>query len=295
MSDVRACLLGCRTPDGFPFRAAPGSNVCAVCSDKLRAVLDDVVAGYRQLCDIDELTPGGGPDAVPVRSVAGPRSPAVDALLAHTDPRSTVAPGERLPALATVVAWARFVRAERSLDVDPARMRSTVPAGRATMSREAGTLRFHWDWLMASDQVDEFAAQLKEVRDTLRAVRREFPKVIRIGKCPTIAVAAEQLGIPIDLACGATLRIKIGDMEVKCRNCGAEWTRDRWHELGDPWTDYAYLAAELEVNPNTLRYWCREDSWRTIRVKGRTVVMRADALATYARRRPGNITIDQAG
>jgi hypothetical protein len=44
-----------------------------------------------------------------------------------------------------------------------------------------------------------------------------------------------------------------------------------------------------------LRYWCREDSWRTIRVKGRTVVMRADALATYARRRPGNITIDQAG
>lgn len=291
VNDTRACLLGCRTPDGYPFRAAPGSNVCAVCSTKLRTVVDDLQKAYADLDQLARLIPSGQPGESS-RHVPGPKSPAVDAILVHLDPRSR----DDTAALAVVEAWARWVREERSIDVAPQQMLSTVPRGRITILREVETLRFNWDWLMARDEVADFAQAMRAVLNAMRAIRSEFPKTVRIGKCPTVVAQLELPdGSTVDLDCGATLRVKVGDTEIRCRNCGTTWIRDQWHELGDPWTDYGYLANELDVNPATLRWWCKEDGWRTVRIGRRTVISRADALASYTRRRPGTYTIDQAG
>ncbi|WP_134667870.1 hypothetical protein [Amycolatopsis sp. CFH S0078] len=291
MSEVRPCLLGCRTPDGYAFRAAPGANVCPRCSEKLRGVLDDLQHAYAAVDQLAQLTPNGqAGDGV--RRVPGPKSPAVDAILVHLDPRSQ----DDTAALAVVESWARWVRAERSLDVAPAQMRGTVPAGRVTIRRELDSLRFNWDWIMASDQVVEFATAMRAVLAKLRQVRNDNPRVMRIGACPTPVVAMTLAdGSELTLDCGASLRVRVVDTEIRCRNCGTVWAREQWPDLGDPWTDYAYLSAELDVNPSTLRFWCRDDQWTVKRVRGRTLIRRKDALASYARRRPGTYTIDQAG
>lgn len=288
MNDVRACLLGCRTPDGYARRAAPGTLVCPPCSESLRDVLTRLARTYAAVTELDELIPGGrGGDGV--RRVPGPRSPAVDALLAHTDPRS-----KDDSALAVVESWARWVRAERSIDVPPGQMKATVPAGRITMTRELDTLRFHWDWIMSHDEVPWFAEAMRSVLLALRQVRGELDRVTRVGKCPTVVVPAELTGIGFDLECGASLRVRPGDTEIKCRNCGESWTKDRWPEIGSGWTDYATLADDLGVKVGTLWRWASEDQWRTQNPGRRRLVLRADALDSYTRRR-GPLSFGQAG
>ena len=288
MNDIRACLLGCRNPDGYARRAAPGLLVCPPCSEKLRGVLANLERTYTAVTELDELIPGGRGGGV--RTVPGPRSPAVDGILNHTDPRSS----DDNAALATVEAWARWVRTERSIDVEPGQMLSTVPAGRITMARELATLRFNWEWLMGSVLVAEFAEAMRAVLQALRQVRGELDRVTRVGRCPTVVAVIPRTDGDIHLACGASLRVRPGATDITCRNCGESWVRDRWHELGDPWTDYGRLADELGVAGPTLRYWCREDDWRTVRLGRRTVVLRLDALASYLRRR-GPLPLDQAG
>lgn len=291
----KSCVLGCRDADGVAFRAAPGLLVCPTCSEKLRGVLADLEATFRELSDIDELIPGGSPDKVAVRTVPGPRSPAVDALLVHLDPRSVTGPNEPPAALASIAEFARSVREDRSLDVPREQLRATVPAGRITMRRECATLRFNWDWIMAQDWVDDFAAEIRRVLNALRAVRREFPAVLRIGKCKVPQVAFDLSdGTSLTLECGATLRVLATADEIRCRNCHTVWTRNEWHELGSPWADYASLSADLAVPVGTLRRWAHEDSWERTNRPGRPLVARADALASYARRRP-NKTLNQAG
>ncbi|MFB9926020.1 hypothetical protein ACFORO_12425 [Amycolatopsis halotolerans] len=289
MSDVRACLLGCRTPDGYARRAAPGSNVCPPCSEALRGVLAKLALTYRAVTELDELIPGGRPGDG-VRRVPGPRSPAVDGILAHTDPRSR----DENSALAVVESWARWVRAERSIDVDPGQMLATVPAGRVTMERELATLRFNWDWIMGSPEVPWFAQDMRGVALALRQVRGELDRVTRVGKCPTVVVAGQVLGIPIDLACGASLRVRPGATKIVCRNCGGEWERDRWHELGDARADYATFAEQFNVPVGTLRRWANEDHWDKTGTRGRALWLRAEVFASYVRRR-GDLTFDQAG
>lgn len=291
MNQPRACLLPVHTRDGeraCPRRAAPGTLVCPPCSEQLRGVLSKLALTYRAVTELDELIPGGrGGDGV--RRVPGPRSPAVDAILAHTDPRS-----RDDSALAVVESWARWVRAERSIDVAPAGMRSTVPAGRITMDRELGTLRFNWDWIMASSEVPWFAEAMRSVTQALRQVRGELDRVTRVGKCPTIVVAGQALGIPIDLECGASLRVRPGATKIVCRNCGSEWDRDRWNELGDARADYATFAEQFGVPVGTLRRWAHQDSWDRAGTRGRPLWLRAEVFASYVRRR-GDLNFDQAG
>lgn len=285
MNQPRACLLGCNV-DGYPRRAAPGSLVCPPCSDQLRVVLARLQRTYTAVTELDELIPGGrGGDGV--RRVPGPRSPAVDAILAHTDPRS-----RDDSALAVVESWARWVREERSLDVDPGQMLATVPAGRITMDRELETLRFNWDWLMGSPEVPWFAEAMRSVLQALRMVRGELDRVTRVGKCPTVVVPAELTGIGFDLACGASLRVRPGANEIRCRNCGSSWTKERWPELGEARADYATFAEQFSVPAATLRRWAREDSWDRAGTQTRPLWLRADVFTSYVRRR-GILTFEE--
>lgn len=295
MNAVRSCVLGCTDANKIAFRAAPGWLVCQPCSNRLRQVLYDLERTYLELSDPDELIPGGSPDSNGGRRAPGPRSPAVDSLLVHMDPRSSTPPGASPAALASIAGFARAIREDRSLDLPRDQILATVPRGRISMRRECRTILDHWDWLMGQDWVDGFASEIREVLTALRMVRREFPRVVRIGACPVPRVAVPLAGGgTLTLDCGASLRVRVGDSEVRCRNCGTVWGRGQWHELGDPWTDYAALATELSVPVGTLWRWASEDQWRTETPGRRRLVLRADALDSYERRR-GPLNFDQTG
>ncbi len=294
MTDARPCALGCRNADGIPYRAAPGLHTCHPCSDRLRTTLGHIEQTYTAVTAIDELIPSGhGPTGV--RTPPGPRSPASDTLLVHSDPRTYQRVGDRPAALATITEWAKRVRADRSVDVDPDQMRATVPLGRITMARETATLRFNWDWIMGQVWVPDFADAMREALNALRAVDAQQARATRVGKCPvTVAAFPAADGTTVELGCGAWLRLKPGQDVITCRNCGHAWPRARWHEIGEQWASYAELARIWTMPAATLRGWAREDEWRTVKLGRRVVLLRADAVNTYTRRR-GALPIGEAG
>lgn len=290
MTDVRPCLLHQTAQD-----AAPGHNACQRCADRLAGNLLDLVKTYYELTSIAELTPtGSGDNSGGARPVPGPRSPAVDALLVHTDPRSVTAPGQPPAALASITEWARSVREDRSADTPPDQMRATVPAGRATMAREYRTLRFHWDYVLTQDWLPAFADEVQAILNALRIVRRLNAPVMRIGTCPKAILTLVLDGEQIPLLCGAQLRVRTDATTIRCRNCGSEWTRATWHHLGDGLTDYARLADELGVVVGTLRYWASKDDWTEYGTRGRRLILRTQALDSYRKRR-GHLPLEQAG
>jgi hypothetical protein len=280
------CVFNHVDQDGVQARSAPGRVACTSCTERVLRDLGTLQHLYDGVTDVDELTPGGSPDSAGGRSVPGPRSPAVDALLVHTDPRSVTGPGESPAALASIVGWARLVREDTTVEVAPEFMLAVVPSGRVTMRRELAAIRGAWPWVTGQVWFADFAAEVRGVINALRQTRRETEPVIRIGGCEKALVAFPGPGgALITLSCGATLRVRPSDTEIRCRNCGHVWTKDRWHELGNPWTDYAFLGGQLDVNPNTLRGWAREDEWRSVKLGRRVVVWRDDAIASYVRRR----------
>ena len=285
---TRACAFNHHDRDGNQTHAETGLLVCWRCSTALRRDLDELETLYTGATADDELIPSGTPDGGGARTVAGPRSPAVDALLVHTDPRSVTGPGESPAALAAIAGWARLIRTDRSVDVPPDQMLRTVPLGRISMTRELETIRFHWDWCMAQTWVLDFAAEIRGIVHALKLVRRLYPVRLRVGRCPVV-VDIEDLpeGGSIDLMCGTTLTVRADDTEIRCRGCGTVWPRGRWRELGSPWADYASLATELGVKVGTLYVWASRDRWETTGTRGRRLVRRVDALESYARYRGG--------
>lgn len=288
------CVFDHRDEDGVQVRAAPGRVACTSCTDRVWRDLNTLQHLYEGVTDVDELTPGGSPDSAGGRSVPGPRSPAVDALLVHTDPRSVTGPGESPAALASIVGWARLVREDTTVDVSPEFMLAVVPKGRVSMRRELAAIRGAWPWVTGQPWFADFAGEVRGVIGALQQTRRMNEPVIRIGGCETPQAAFEAAdGRLVVLKCGASLRVRPSDSEIKCRNCGEVWTRDRWHELADPWADYAALSTELDVPVGTLWRWASKDGWRVSGTRARRVVLRADALASYEKHR-GNL-LGEAG
>jgi hypothetical protein len=280
MNAPRACVLGCHTPDGTPFRASPGRRTCDPCAAKLWKVLEQIGSTYATLTDIDELVPGGSGEGGP-RAVPGSRSPTVDAHLAMADPRTE---GADIPgALAAVAEWARFVRAELSIDTPPEQMRGTLPTGRLTMERELQTIRFHWHWILGQTWVVDFAKRMRALLASMRTVGRLNPPELQIGTCPTLVWALPMPdGSTMEFACAARLKVRVGDSEIQCRNCRTVWPKEKWGQLGSPWTDYPRLSEELDVPVGTLRRWCAEERWAVDGTRGRRLVSRADALGSRA-------------
>lgn len=288
------CVFNHLDDNGVSARAAPGRVACTSCTDRVWRDLSRLQLLYDGVTDVDELIPGGSPDSTGGRSVPGPRSPAVDALLVHTDPRSSTGPGESPAALASIVGWAKLVREDTTVEVAPEFMLAVVPKGRITMGRELAAIRGAWPWVTEQAWFDAFAEEVRGVINALQEVRRMKDKSIRIGGCEkALAVFDAADGEPIVLRCGATLRVRPGDTEITCRNCGEVWTRDRWRELGSRWADYAALASELDVPVGTLWRWASKDGWRVGGTRARRLVLRADALDSYEKYR-GNL-LGEAG
>ncbi|MEU6641251.1 hypothetical protein ABZ863_01735 [Saccharomonospora sp. NPDC046836] len=285
MPEVYACVLGCRNPDGMPNEAAPGLLACHGCARQLATDLAAVEQLYDAHTDLETHLPrSDGQRGAPGY---GPRSPALDALAAHFDPRTKWTPEHGFGALAVVSSWARAIREDTTLNVPRERVRQTVPAGPVTMARELATIRFHWHYLLAQDWLPDFGTELRDVLRQLRAVGRELTPSVRIGPCPVVVdeIEVDDEHYPTPITCNTPLHVHAGATEIRCRGCGTNWPRARWHKLGDPWADYAALAEQLDVPVGTLRRWCHQDGWATSGTRGRRLVARADALASYARRR----------
>jgi hypothetical protein len=243
-----------------------------VCADRLAGQLGGLASWHAFLQTSAELIPhGSGERGAPG---FGPRSPAVDALLVHSDVRTKWTREHGFGALAVVESWARMIREETG---------AGVPAGRATMGRELATIRFNWNFLLSSAWLDVFAGEIHTARRSLMMAGRLMERALRIGPCPVVIRTVVVDGDPIHITCGATLRVRADADSIVCRNCGAVWPRSRWHELGDPWTDLATLSGDLSVPVGTLRRWCGEDGWDTKRSGGRHLVARAAALESAQR------------
>ena len=148
--------------------------------------------------------------------------------------------------------------------------------------------RFHWHWLLGQDWLPDFAGELRDVVHQLRAGTRELAPSIRVGKCPTVVEMLEPDdpdAEPIPVTCGASLRLRLGDDVIRCRERGTTWPRRRWHLLGDGWAGYATLSADFGVPVSTLSRWCHEDGWTERGEGGRRRWARAEAVVSYARRR----------
>jgi hypothetical protein len=241
--------------------------------------------------DADELIPHStGERGAPG---FGPRSPAVDGLLMHSDPRTCWTSEHGYGALAVVTRWAKAIREDTTLDTPPDRMLLTVPEGRATMARELRTIRWHWHTVLASTGLASFAQEIGDVLHSLERAGRLTERQLRVGPCPVMlpnilppdGLLAEIFdGKTLPGQCGHMLTVRADAVEIKCRSCETIWPRSRWLELGDPWADYAALADDLGVPVGTLWRWRREDDWRTERRGGRTLVLRADALESARKR-----------
>lgn len=280
MTTTVPCTL-CRPPadpaeSWAPREAAPGWLACHACADRLSAALGDLADRYTTLQTADELIPHGSDGRG--SPGFGPRSPAVDALLVHSDTRTRWTSELGYGTLAVVEQWARLVREETG---------AAAPLGRVTFEREMRTIRFHWPHVLAAAWLPDFAGEVHAAGRALTMAGRLTERVMRVGPCPTVQTEAfvDEYGYSIaPTMCGTTLRVRADADEIRCRSCGSVWPRSRWHELGDTWADYAVLADDLGVPVGTLRRWAHEDGWAR-EVRGRRhLVSRQDALASAARR-----------
>jgi hypothetical protein len=142
--------------------------------------------------------------------VFGPRSPANDAVLVHTDPRSGTEVTElqdgtvvaEYSALGVAVSWAAVVVEERGVTPAKTPMMSLV------------LLRQNHDWITKQPWVDEYAAELKEVHRSVRALAFD-PIPTPVGKCIRFKRDRECKGdvFELDDASG-----------VRCSKCGDIYT-----------------------------------------------------------------------
>jgi hypothetical protein len=206
----------CLLPHREPKQAAEGALVCQGHQHWLADSLDDIVCTYALLGDFFE--PGTAVDdghQVKGKRVDPPAPVRLD-VVALLD-RRTIAryPGDIVPVLAILEAWARLVREERNLQ--PCRRRTTVTS-------EAGTLLAHIDWITAQPWVNELAQEIREVKSALHsAIGDHAPRPV--GTCPVVDPEIGECG-------GKLFQDRYGRMSVSCRRCGSIWNEDDLRRLG---------------------------------------------------------------
>lgn len=313
-STIVPCVLGCRSAAGGAFPAQAGYLTCDPCADELRATLRELVELYA--LTEDAAVPGATDVGVRTSSGYGPRSPAVDAVLALTDPRSAAEDGEPVGVLAVLGTWADTVRtdtgvrpalseAERQdatllvswldwcntqpwagavlpqLGALRTEVSGTLGLGRRTVAGEANFLIRWLDWITRQPWVADLAAEVTSLHRQMRAALGLLDKHLPVGWCPVSTGHGR--------TCGAALRVRVGAARIVCRSCGTSWPREQWDALsvaqGTPVSDTAELSAWLGVPTGTLRRWRSEDKWKRHGDKARPLYDRAEVLASWSRRR----------
>lgn len=212
MSAETNCLL----PHREPKTAANGTLVCPGHTRWLTESIDDVVVTYALLPHFYE--PGTATDdgqQVRGKRVDPPAPVRLD-VVALLDKRTIARhPGDIVPVLAILEAWARLVRDERQLQ--PCRRQTTVTS-------EAGTLLAHIDWIICQPWVDELAREIREVKSALHsAIGDHAPRPV--GTCPIVHPDTGECG-------GKLYQDRYGGMSVTCRRCGETWGETELRRLG---------------------------------------------------------------
>ena len=206
----------CLLPHREPKAAVQGTLVCPGHTRWLRESIDDVVVTYALLPHFYE--PGTAiDDGQQVRGKrVDPPAPVRLDVVALLDKRTIARhPGDIVPVLAILEAWARLIREERQLQ--PCRRQATVTS-------EAGTLLAHIDWIICQPWVDDLAREIREVKSALHsAIGDHAPRPV--GTCPVVHPDAGECG-------GKLYQDRYGGMSVTCRRCGETWGETELRRLG---------------------------------------------------------------
>lgn len=206
----------CVLPHRDPKTAADGTLVCPGHTRWLRESIDDVVTTFALLPHFYE--PGTAIDdgqQVKGKRVDPPAPVRLD-VVALLDKRTIARhPGDIVPVLAILEAWARLVREERQLQ--PCRRQATVTS-------EAGTLLAHIDWIICQPWVDDLGREIREVKSALHsAIGDHAPRPV--GTCPVVHPDTGECG-------GKLYQDRYGGMSVTCRRCGETWGETELRRLG---------------------------------------------------------------
>lgn len=206
----------CLLPHREPKTAVDGLLVCPGHRRWLADTLDDIVITYALLPHFYE--PGTAvDDGQQVRGKrVDPPAPVRLDVVALLDRRTLAQhPGDLVPVLAVLEAWAALVRDERNLKT--CRTISTV-------TREVGTLIAHLDWITAQAWVPDMAAELRDVKSALHsAIGDHAPRPV--GTCPVVHPDTGECG-------GKLYQDRYGGMSVTCRRCGETWGETELRRLG---------------------------------------------------------------
>ena len=206
----------CHLPHREPKTAANGTLLCHGHMRWLTDSIDDIVITYALLPHFYE--PGTAVDdghQVKGKRVDPPAPVRLD-VVALLDKRTAYRyPGDIVPVLAMLEAWATLVRDERNLE--PCRRPATVTS-------EAGLLLAHIEWIITQPFVKDFADEIRQVKSALHsAIGDHAPRPV--GTCPVVH--------PEDGECGGKLyQDRYGGMSVTCRKCGETWGETELRRLG---------------------------------------------------------------
>jgi hypothetical protein len=195
---VNPCAV-CST-ERKPVEAAPGSQLCADCANEILKLLRQIeyltlaLSAVPVVAEKGRRAPG-----------YGSRSPANDDAIAQRDPRGWYDASDGLGAVATLHMWCRMIREERHLDMGQ---------DRTTIVTETQFLRLHHPWACGQPWVDEYHADLLELRARLRGLTGlsgDKP----LGRCISIRTTGE---------CGGAVFPTKDRDGVQCSECDRIYT-----------------------------------------------------------------------
>lgn len=158
-------------PHNRAKQAEPDTVVCFACGNRI----------LRWLRELEEYIPtlslekAVKPDQSGTSTAFGSKSPANDAVILHTDPRSATSdrngnPADELGALQVVSSWAQVVVEERQIN-PPSTAYLSIPL-----------LRANHQWVTRQPWVDEYADDLRAVHSAVRALAHD-PIPRSVGQC----------------------------------------------------------------------------------------------------------------
>lgn len=228
-----------RCRDGRCTRMAPG--LCPSCSDRVVGWLADLPALVHRVADVAPVPccdahAGKQPSAGPATACTnGARVSGTSStpLPGGVDRLSWLGPGADVHASADaacqtgatpvgplLATWAQL--AAELLAVTPPR------SGRCDSGDVPALITFLQRWheqICAEPWADDYAQEIHAQWQTGRALAGDTERSLRIGWCITL------LGVD-EGTCGEPLYAQPSDTVIRCRACGADWTRELWLILG---------------------------------------------------------------
>ena len=205
----------CQLPHREPKTAIHGTLVCPGHHRWLLNTLHDIIETTDLLPHF--LEPGTAVDdghQVKGKRVDPPAPVRLD-VIALLDRRTLARhPGDLIPVLAILEAWATLIRDQRKIR-NP---RIT------TVTTEASTLIAHLEWATTQPWIPDLAAELRDVKSALHsAIGDHAPRPV--GTCPVIHPDTGECG-------GKLYQDRYGGMSVTCRRCGETWGETELRRLG---------------------------------------------------------------